>query len=244
MGKDILPVIDTEILQQKANEYAMKGAEEALKEFYSGYNSPYRKAIEENLKNKGVDTSFDLPDIVAVINDRLTQEIDLIANTALSKSFIPLVKRFLTREDEDVKFSKILKEFIEVSDFDINEIDIDDYTTEKELSSTESFFHYKISNGKIGYNLHFYKNNDKTTIIYLPRRLNENGKYYGSYESKEVMKISLDGGATLEVPFTKGILEDSFVSFIGRLVLGNTNIIFDVNDFYEDLFPKDECHCN
>lgn len=248
MKTEILPVIDTEILQQKANEYAMKGAEETLKEFYTGYNSPYKKAIEENLKTKSVDTSFDLPDIVATINDRLTQEIDLIANTALAKSFIPLVKRFLTREPSDIKFSDILKEFIEVSAFDRDEMDINDYTVERtgeDKGYKSSFFHYQISNDRIGYDLHFYKDGEaKTTIISLPYTRTENGKYYGSHETKQTMKISLDGGATLELPFTKGVLEDSFVSFIGRLVIGNNNIIFDVEDFTEDMFPEDDCHCN
>ena len=59
------------------------------------------------------------------------------------------------------------------------------------------------------------------------------------------MKISLDGGATLELPFTKGILEDEFTSFIARLDIGNNNIVFDVDDFDEDMFPQDDhCHCD
>jgi hypothetical protein len=77
----------------------------------------------------------------------------------------------------------------------------------------------------------------------LPHTRNDNGKYFGSHESKQTMKISLDGGATLELPFTKGVLEDPFVSFIARLVIGNNNIIFDVNEFDEDMFPRHECHC-
>src|SRR6476661_4245160 len=108
MENQILPVINTEVLQQKANEYAMKGAEEALKGFYTSYNSPYKKAIEENLKNKGLDHSFNIPDIVGVLNDKFSQEIDLIANTAIAKSFVPMIKQILTREDAEVKFSDIL----------------------------------------------------------------------------------------------------------------------------------------
>jgi hypothetical protein len=45
----ILPVLNTEVLQEKATEFAMKGAIESIKEFYSGYNSPFRKQIEEQL---------------------------------------------------------------------------------------------------------------------------------------------------------------------------------------------------
>src|SRR5690606_11147379 len=94
----ITPVLDLDFLQKKANEHAMKGAEEAIKEFYSSWNSPYRKAIEQNLINKGVDNNFDIPDIIAVLNQKISNEIDLIANTAISKTFIPFVKEFLIRE--------------------------------------------------------------------------------------------------------------------------------------------------
>lgn len=248
MTKEILPVIDTDVLQQKANEYAMKGAEEALKEFYTSYNSPYKKAIEENLKNKGLDHSFNIPDIVGVLNEKFSQEIDLIANTAVAKSFVPMVKEFLIREDAEIKFSDILKKFIEVSDFDRDEMDVNDYTVEKieedSKSYSSSFFQYQISNRKTGYELRFYKNSESTTIMTLPYRQEGSGRFNRGYEVKQTMKVSLDGGATLEMPFTKGILEDRFISFIARLVIGNNQIIFDVQDFDEDMFPQDECHCH
>jgi len=247
-AKVILPILDTEALQKKANDYAQKGAEKALEDFYTGYDSPYKKALIENLQNKGIDANFNIPDIIGMLNDRLTQEIDIIANTAISKTFIPLVKEFLTREESEIKFSQILEKFIEHSEFKYDDdLDMDDYTVEKiedtGKSYRSSFFQYQISNGKIGYELRFYKNGEGTTIMSLPYMLSENGKYYRNYESKQTMKISLDGGASLELPFTKGILEDSFVSFIARLVIGNSKIIFDVTEFDEDMFPKDECNC-
>ena len=59
----ILPVIDISVLQEKANEFAMKGAIETLKEFYSGYNSPYRKAIEEDLRDDELGVESNLQEI-------------------------------------------------------------------------------------------------------------------------------------------------------------------------------------
>ena len=53
----------------------------------------------------------------------------------------------------------------------------------------------------------------------------------------------LDGGVTLEMPFTAKVLEDSFVSYIAKLIIAKTQITFDVSDFNEDMFPEDECHC-
>jgi len=250
MEKLILPVIDNEQLQQKANEYAQKGAEDCLKEFYTGYNSPYKKAIEENLKGKGVDNDLDIPDIIGVLNDKFSQEVDQIANTAVAKSFLPMVKSFLSREDGEIKFSQILEKFVEVSGFKHNDdLYSNNYEVEKiedtSKSYSSSFFEYQITNGVIGYELRFFKKGDTTTtIMSLPYMMDDRKKYLRSYESKQTMKISLDGGATLELPFTKGILEDEFISFIARLVIGNNNIIFDTEDFNEDMFPRDHCHCD
>lgn len=256
MENIILPVINSEQLQQKANEYAQKGAEKVLEEFYTGYDSPYKKAIKENLNNKGLDSSFNIPDIIGVLNDKFSQEVDQIANQAVAKSFLPMIKSFLLREESEIKFSDILKKFIETTNFDHNDdLDSDDYTVEKAegrhlmQSLNDSFFEYHISNGKVGYELRFYrkekgKENEKIEIMSLPYMLESNGKYRGGYESKQTMKISLDGGATLELPFTKGILEDEFISFIARLVIGQNNIIFDTEHFDEDMFPRDHCHCD
>ena len=36
-----------ENIQQLAEKYAMEGAEKAIREYYTGYNSPYVKAMTE-----------------------------------------------------------------------------------------------------------------------------------------------------------------------------------------------------
>ncbi len=247
--KVLTPVLNLELLQQKANEAAQKGATDAINEFYNGYNSPYKKAIEENLKTKGVDCNFDIPDIIAVLNEKLSSEIDMIANTAISKTFIPLVKDFLIRENSNINFSDILKKFIEHTEFNYKDKKIIDYTVEKverENSSSslrDTFPVYRISDGTTGFEIHFYNSNESTTIMSLPYVLINNKNYYREYEVKETMKISLDGGATLELPFRRGILENNFVRYCARLVIGNSNIKFDCTDFSEDMFPEKECLC-
>lgn len=251
MKTEIKPVLDLEFLQRKANEAAMKGAKDAIEEFYSSYNSPYKKAIAENLKNKGVGGNFDIPDIVAVLNEKIATEIDSIANTAIAKTFIPFVKEFLTREAAEVKFSDILKKFIKAMDYDPDEDDQYHFTVEEverysESSSLSSSFPtYRIGSKKASYEVHLYANtNGQITIMSLPYKKNESGKYYSHSSSySEIMKVSLDGGATLELPFTKGILYDEFTKYCARLVIGNTNIIMDTTEFDEDMFPDRKCHC-
>ena len=246
---ELVGKVDLKKLQQKADESAQKGAEECVNEFYNGYNSPYKKKIKEALENKAIDNQFAIPDIIGVLNDKFSKEVDQIANTAIAKTFIPLVKEFLTREDAEIKFSDILKKFIDISEYKYSDdLSSDDYSVEKIEDTSRflnsSFFEYQITNGKVGYELRFHKKSkEKTTIMSLPYLLDDRQKYSRGYEVKQTMKLSLDGGATLELPFTKGILEDRFISFIARLVIGENNIIFDVEDFDEDMFPRDECHC-
>ncbi|MCR4313456.1 MAG: hypothetical protein NUV58_04355 [Candidatus Roizmanbacteria bacterium] len=245
----ILPVLNTEDLQKKANEYAQKGAEDALKEFYTGYNSPYKKALEASLMNKGVDSAIEIPDIIGILNDSISAEIDMIANNAVSKSFVPMVKRFLTRSDAELKLSDILKEFIEFTDFkDNDDAEIDDYSMEVKKDDG-SFLYLKITNSKVTYELSFYQKskNGETPKVYeiytLPSVADSSGSYRNSSIPK-TMKLSIDG-VTLEMPFTPKVLEDNFISYVAKLVIANTKITFDVKEFSEDMFPENEhCHCD
>ncbi|MCT8340519.1 hypothetical protein MG296_10675 [Flavobacteriaceae bacterium TK19130] len=235
MKTNITATIDNDLLQQKANEYAQKGAEETIKEFYSGYSSPYKKAIKEHLENRGFDHAFDLPDVVASINESLTKEIDKIANTAVAKTFVPMVTEFLTRAPKKMNFSEVLKEFINCSDFDHDEENEDDYCVNI-IKEDRSFLRLVLENGTDEYEIGFYKEKDGYTIYSLP--------FTYSGEKERIMKISLDGGVNLELPFTKGVLENKFTSFIARLVMAETVITFDVKEFSEDMFPeRDHCHC-
>jgi len=254
-GLSIIPELNLDLIQQKANEAATNGTIKTIEEFYNGYGSPYRKALEDNLKSKGVDQNFDIPDIVAVLNEKLSAEVDQIANTAISKTFIPLVKQFLVREESEIKFSDILKKFIEATGFEYSNYDADEYSVQKvdrhsSSSLKDTFPTYQIYNGETGYELHFYAKSEggiqSTTLMSLPPQQDKpgSGRYYDkTYESSNKMKLSLDG-VTLELPFARGVLEDDFVSYCARLIIGNCNIIFDVEDFDEDMFPsRNSCNC-
>ena len=237
--KQILPVLDMEALQAKANTAAMKGACEAIESFYTGYNSPFKKIIEEQLNETKIGFGIKLPDIIALINDSFSKEIDLIANTAVAKSFLPIVQRFLVREEKEIKFSKFLKAFIEHTDckeFDDCNIDIKEHPE-------HGWLDVNIGNADKHYNLtiHTKYSSDKNAkkqyqILSLPRF--EEAKRFA-----QTMKLSIDG-VTLEIPFTKDVLYDPFVSYVARLVIANSIITMDCKDFSEDMFPEDECHCN
>ena len=240
MNTQILPQLNLDILQQKANEFAMQGAIKTLEEYYSGYNSPFRKAISNELDGREISTgSIALPDIIALINQRLSHEIDIIANNAVSKSFAPMVSKFLTRIEKHITFSQILKEFIRC-----NEIE-DPYDASVEITkdSQYSWLNIRLQSSDREYKMAFHvawdaatrKDTDKYHILSLP---------YGDSRHKQTMKLSISD-ATLELPFTPSVLEDSFLSYIARIIICRSEITMDCQDFDEDWFvDEDSCHCH
>jgi hypothetical protein len=230
--QSFLPVLDNEALQKKANEYAMKGATQAFEDFYCGYNSPYKKAISADLENKDISYHFELPDIIARINDSLTQEIDKIANEALSKSFIPLVNRFLKRQEKNIKFSDILKEFVNSKyspDRDEVSCDIREHAEHNWLDVLLTH-----KDEKYKFTLHLVSKKGD------PKKYKSLSLPYDKGDSGRMMKLKVEN-ATLELPFTSDILKDNFMSFMANLILSDSEITIDEEDFDDESF--DHCHC-
>jgi hypothetical protein len=236
---EILPELNLETLKEKANEFAMKGAIETIKEYYSGYNSPFRKAIEEELTKTRIGFGIDLPDIIALINESLSKEIDLIANTAISKTFVPLVQRFLVREEKEMKFSEILKEFIKNTGSKSN----DDCSIEMNKNYSYGWYDIELCANERSYKLTLHEESR------LRSESQEKQKYqflslpYDHNKYAPTMKLHVEGGVILEMPFTKDVLHDDFTSFIARLIIAQTKITIDYQDFSEEMFPEEECHC-
>ena len=232
--QEIVPALDLSVLQEKANEYAMKGAIECIKEYYSGYNSPFRKKIEEELKKQNFSWNMQLPDILALINDSLVKEMDVVANTAVLHSYVPMVKSFLTRVDPEIKFSDILKEFIDAVDAEyIDDCDVDvkedmnhgwlNVTIEHEKRTYELTLHQKSSGKKDG----------RYQILSLP---------YNSWKDKNKMIFSMESGK-VEMPFEKDVIKDYFLSYIAKVIMCQSVITMDTREFDDSMF-EDRCHCH
>jgi hypothetical protein len=240
MENTILPVINNELLQQKANEYAQKGAEKCLEEFYTGYNSPYKKAIEENLKNKALSKfPFGLPDIVGILNDKIIAEFDELANTAIAQTLIPYAKSLLTRQGENLNFSDILSKFIE-HNFDKEDDDPEDFTCEVIKHSTYDWLTVQLSSPENSFEIVLHTHKEKEgnqfyQILSLPRE--------GKDCYKKEMKITV-GDVKIEVPFTTGLLKNDFTAFLTSILISRSKITMDVTDFDEEMFPRGYCHCD
>ncbi len=236
----ILPVLDTEKLQQAVNEYAMKGALETYKDFYSGWSGPYRKAIEEKLKEVKLNGLVEIPDIIAVLNESISAQLDQIANEAIARTFLPQVKAFLTREAAEMPFSDFLKEFINLQ----HSPDREDCSVSVKKHYEYDWLNLEISNSKKDYSLTLHLDSDtknekvkKYYLLSLPF-----SEDYSRCPSQK-MTLTVEGGASLEMPFRRDILSDRFTSFIARLVIAGTRFTMDCDDFSEDMFPQ-HCHCD
>jgi len=228
--------VDLKALQQKADEYAQKGAEEVVKEFYTSYNSPYKEAIKKQLEGKSVGNwPMGLPDIVGVLNDKIIAEFDNIANTAIAQTLIPYAKHLLTRAESEIKFSDILDKFIE---FEFDKDDDYEYFTCEVKQSSHSWLNVTISNLETTFEFALHTKNEEAgketyQLLSLPRD--------ASAYDKRKMTIK-NGDFSLEIPMTTGLLENKFTAYLASLVIARTAITIDVKDFDYEMFPKD-CHC-
>lgn len=238
MNEQILPTLDLEKLKVKAQEAAMNGAIKEITEFYESYNSPYRKKIKEQLESMEVNSyQIQLPEIIGLINDSLSKEISSIANQAVAKTMVPMVKKFLTKVEGQMKFSEFLKQIIE----DTNSDDYNDFTCECEKHTTHGWYNVTITYKGAEYTFTFHED-------YETKKTNP-GKYYhilslpNAYDSKnKTMKLSYEG-AELEIPFSHAVLQDDIVSLAARCIMADTKFEFDVFEFEEDMFPE-RCHCD
>lgn len=247
-GVDVyIPNIDTKILQDKVNECALKGALEVIEKYYTGYDSPYKKALEEGIKNKDVSIHFDIPDILGVINDSIASKFDEIANTAISMTYIPMIGTLLTRVESNVALSDILQEFLEC-------YEIKEYSAFEDLSlsvdenqySGGSIKTFKIEHqGVTLYEITVsqdYKEKDKYTILGMPTKkyeLKEKRRSY-AFESSFVTKALDERELKFTTPISTNILADKFFAYLISLKLNDTKITIDCQEFDEDWLPNED----
>lgn len=229
-----IPALDEEKLKEAAAKHAMAGAIAEIKDYYEGYNSPYRKKIKEELEKQDFAFPVTLPDVLAQINETLTAEVNKIANNSVSNTFLPMVQKYLTRTEPTTPFSTILKEFISH-----HEGEYEDYTVsvEERLSygwlDVKLHFKEEVTHMTL-HKDHYGKEEKRYKILGLPK-FDEKGAYDDS------VTVYRDG--SFKVPFSKDVLSNNFILFCARVMLSESKIIMDVTDFDEDMFEKDECHC-
>lgn len=234
---EIHPILDTKKIQEAANEAATKAQIKAIDDFYNRYESPYQKVIQEELKKQDLGR-LELPKIMGLINEGLNHKMTEIANEAVAKSFIPLIDKFFTKAEKEVNFSYILKKIIAVhsiesySDINCEVVKHDRYDWLDVRISLKSNAALTYENKYLyQFTLHtVYKNESKFQFLNLPNN-------YATYP--RMMKVSRDG-VTFEIPFTPNVLQDEFIAFVAQMLLAQSEITMDVEDFDYEMFENED----
>jgi hypothetical protein len=237
---NIVPKISVKEVQEAANRAAMEGIKSALENFYTGYNSPFKKAIQESLEKEVPSFSFDLTGVMALLNESLVTIIDEVTNQAVAKSYIPLVRDLLTKTKDEIKVSEIVEKFISAySDYG-EEWDGDDFRAELKKDDLGWYnLHLEAIEEEVEFTIVIHKdfnrkNPDKYQIINIPIE-----KGYGNSFGNIKYSFTLDDGKTvkMEMPYGYGILKNDFIRFIANLVTFNTSIVIDTDNFDDILYP-------
>ena len=217
--------IDTEVLKKQALESATKGALSEIKDFYEGYNSPYRKGIKETLEKSGIGNGvFTMPNIVGLLNEAISAEIDRIVNNAVANTYLPMVTKALTAIDKELKLSEIIdmmKRYVYDNKFCASIRKDDSY----------DWFNLELKIDEVEYR------------ITLHERYNEKGKYrilsmpYKEDHTPRYMKFYTEEGRYVEMPFSANIANDEVAMICARLLIADTSIAIDFEDEY---YPEDD----
>jgi len=237
----IEPKIDKNKLEKAIKEAQEKAYLEVINNFYTGYDSPYKHAIHEKLKETCLNIHIELPDILGKINEQLTHAIDNIANKAIANTYVPLIDNAFGLYPKNIKFSKILKNMIIETEGTLNLID--DYVINIEKNVKYDWYNVKITTPDNNYEVTFHKykwnltdaekecKNPLVQLLGMPDRI--------QHGYKQKMTLYKDD-IRLELPFTTNILNDKILNILFRLSLSSSVIELDVDSFDEDMFPRAE----
>jgi len=221
-----------EKIQQLAEKYAMEGAEKAIREYYTGYNSPYVKMMTAHIEAIAPNPRFNLPDLTAAINKALADKITDLANEVVAKTYIPLFNRILTPSETNVvstenlfqEFGDYIKDREGDDEFDSDELDFE--AKQGTFGLRSLLFKYK---GEVEFDLSIWESgrNEKGDQLYVISRLPGTSQWDHLSNKARMMKLTLTDGATAEVPILDDVLSNDFMAYCAKLLICKTKVEID-----------------
>lgn len=238
--------LDENKIQEMAEKYAIQGAEQAIKNFYTGYDSPFMKKVEKELADK-VKTNlfFNLPLLTAAINQAINDKITEMANTIVANTFLPMLNRMFTQEPKTVVTTQDLYEhFGDVMRDDLDD-EFDPDLMELDIKCSDDTFRYLSFryDGNEKFRLSLMQSSRKETdeygnILYMITALPGCSQYHADYYPRErQMRLRLKDDVTLEMPFVPDVLRDEFMRYVASLLLNNTKVI--IKEYHEYIVDND-----
>jgi hypothetical protein len=243
------PILNLDKIQDKVNESAKKAADSVIEEFYTSYNSPYKKALKEHLEQQKGNIHFELPSILEIINKAIQEEINLLANKAIATTYLPMVSDILISTKKEINFSEILKAYVEMINEKEDDVEIDDFFVEvkqdKEFDWLNIVINYS-SSEEFTFTLHRKRHKDKehenNPLYNLLSPYHDKGVYKSTTGIKKEMEISKDN-FSVKIPYENFHYYDNFRKLLVKLLINKTDIKIDSQDFDEDWIERDECRC-
>ncbi len=242
--------LDEQKLQEMAQQYAMQGAEKAIKDFYTGYDSPFMKEVQRQLSEK-METNlfFELSQMTAAINQALNNKVSEMANTVVANTFLPMLNRMFSQERKTVvttqdlyeHFGDAMKEDLD-DEFDPENMEllIEQKGIDTILDHRKLRFCYC---GETKFSIYLMESSrhlkdDNGNTLYMITELPGCSQYrMDNYPRERQMRIRLNEGATLEMPFTPDVLRDEFMRYVAGLLLTNTMVI--IKNYHEYYLEED-----
>lgn len=197
--------VDQELLNEKAKEFATKALLNEVEEYYTGYNSPFRNAVKEQLKKQEISCHVELPDILKVLNDAVDKEHSSIVEKFINLSFIDDLRSSLQLQPKTLQFSEFLRG---VMNADHNEYHYDVEKYDLDIEESDSTKKFKIT---------YQKEQIEVTVQTFDK-----GKTY-EFCRKAYLKANYSGNYTSRIN-----------SYLLSLAISSTVITeFDVESFYE-----------
>lgn len=122
------PVLDMNVIQKAAQDAAMKAALEEVKDYYLGYNSPYRKQLKEYMAKNAPSTRLELPEFSELLSKSLTAEIENFVNKKCVESFAQELRKGFTHLKEEGDGTILLTNLAEdmMQKVDLEDVDSND----------------------------------------------------------------------------------------------------------------------
>lgn len=236
------PTIDLKKIQEVANAAAEKAYLKEIEEYYTSYNSPYRKQIAAKLKKQEFSYIMELPNVMGKINEALSKEVDAIANNAIANSYIPMISNALVGLDKEITLSYLLEEIIKELEPERDVFDEFTFSFEKHKNPSFDWLNCTLYTPKSNYEftLHTAKTNKDEEQKYKLLSFPSNKHKTGYNSNMTIYK----GDVKIEMPFTPNILQDKVLNLFFKMMLSGSKITLDCDGFYDDMFPEPgHCHC-
>lgn len=219
------PIIDMNAVQEAANKAATEAVMYEVKEYYSGYNSPFKKQIKQYLeKNAPVQSNFELPNFAELLQNRLATEIEKLVNTiAIEKNvqyFTELFEQQEINNEGTVNISFVFKEMCK---------EIRDGYLEASIHKDDIYSWYKAKvkykkreeDDELKFDFTIHNINGRLCVLSMPY----------SDKSYNTIKVKTKDGNTIELNSFMQLREHPILIPIAKLIMFDTALKLDVMDF-------------